>query len=85
VTSNPQSRSFNLLAYPNSVDALGNLADAYLQDGQKDLARPLAEKALAILHEGKLPTSSWSNTEQRRGEVHKFTETTLKDLDQKKP
>jgi tetratricopeptide (TPR) repeat protein len=75
----------NLLAYPNSVDALDNLADAYLQDGQKDLARPLAEKALAILNEGKLPASSWSNTEQRRGEVRKFTETTLKDLDQKKP
>jgi pimeloyl-ACP methyl ester carboxylesterase len=75
----------NLLAYPNSVDALDNLADAYLQDGQKDLARPLAEKALAILNEGKLPASSWSNTEQRRGEVRKFTETTLKDLGQKKP
>jgi len=27
-----------LLAYPNSADANDNLADAYLADGQKDLA-----------------------------------------------
>ena len=39
----------NLLAYPDSADAHYNLADAYLKDGQKDLAREYAEKALAML------------------------------------
>src|SRR5262249_15525556 len=37
----------NLLAYPDSADAHYNLADAYLKDGQKDLARKYAEEALA--------------------------------------
>ena len=74
----------NLLAYPDSVDALDNLADAYQQDGQDALARPLAERALKILDEGTLPSSSWSNTEQRRDEARKFTEMVLKNLDEKK-
>jgi tetratricopeptide (TPR) repeat protein len=39
----------NLLAYPDSADAHFNLADAYLKDGLKDLAREYAEKALAQL------------------------------------
>jgi tetratricopeptide (TPR) repeat protein len=39
----------NLLAYPDSDDAHFNLADAYLKDGLKDLAREYAEKALAPL------------------------------------
>src|SRR6184192_1757389 len=39
----------NLLAYPDSADAHYNLADAYLADGQKELARQYAEKALALL------------------------------------
>lgn len=38
--------NLNLLAYPESADAHTNLADAYLADGQKDLARQHAEKAL---------------------------------------
>jgi tetratricopeptide (TPR) repeat protein len=37
----------NLLAYRDSADAHFNLADAYLQDRQKDLAGQYAEKALA--------------------------------------
>jgi pimeloyl-ACP methyl ester carboxylesterase len=75
----------NLLAYPDSIDALGSLADAYAQDGQKDLARPLAQRALKLLDEGKLPVSSWSNTEQRRGEARKFTDNILKGLEPKSP
>src|SRR5262249_57805254 len=57
----------NLLAYPDSADAHFNLADAYLKDGQKDLARQYAEKALALLDSHTAPLSSWSDTEQRRG------------------
>src|SRR5262245_2946002 len=38
-----------LLAYPESADAHEVLAEAYLADGQKDLARQHAEKALALL------------------------------------
>jgi hypothetical protein len=34
----------NLLAYPESTDAHENLAEAYLADGQKDLARQYAER-----------------------------------------
>jgi formylglycine-generating enzyme required for sulfatase activity/dienelactone hydrolase len=59
----------NLLAYPDSADAHNNLADAYLKDGQKDLARPLAEKGMALLDSHAAPASSWSDTEERRGEV----------------
>jgi dienelactone hydrolase len=59
----------NLLAYPDSADANGNLADAYLADGQKDLARQYAEKVLALLDSHKTPLSSWSDTEPRRDEI----------------
>src|SRR5213079_2409353 len=64
----------NLLAYPDSADAHNNLANAYLKDGQKDLARQYAEKALALLDSHAAPASSWSDTEQRRGEIRKSAE-----------
>jgi tetratricopeptide (TPR) repeat protein len=67
----------NLLAYPDSADANSNLADAYLADGQKDLARQYAEKALALLDSHKAPASSWSDTDQRRGEIRHSAEQTL--------
>jgi dienelactone hydrolase len=67
----------NLLAYPDSADAHSNLADAYLADGQKDLAREYAEKALTLLDSHKTPLSSWSDTEERRGEVRHDIENTL--------
>ena len=69
-----------LLAYPESADANDNLASAYLKDGQRDLARQHAEKALAILDAHKGPASSWTNTEQYRGEIHRDAEKTLKQL-----
>ena len=68
----------NLLAYPDSADAHSNLADAYLNDGQKDLARQYAEKALALLDSHTAPLSSWSDTEQRRAEVRNSVQETLK-------
>jgi pimeloyl-ACP methyl ester carboxylesterase len=39
----------NLTAYPDSADANDSLGDAYLANGEKDLARQYAEKALALL------------------------------------
>jgi len=70
----------NLLAYPDSADAHSNLADAYLSDGQKDLARQYAEKALAMLDAHTAPASSWSDTEQRRSEIRSGVQQTLKKL-----
>src|SRR5436190_14883589 len=68
----------NLLAYPDSADANGNLADAYLRDGQKELARKYAQKSLALLASNAAPASSWSDTEQRRSEIRKAVEDVLK-------
>src|SRR6266404_3183906 len=70
----------NLLAYPDSADAQYNLADVYLADGQKELARQYAEKALAMLDSHAAPLSSWSDTEQRRGEIRRSVQKTLKKL-----
>jgi len=70
----------NLFAYPDSADAHANLADAYLQDGEKDLAHEYAVKALALLDSHKTPASSWSDTEQRRGEIRQGIQDTLKKL-----
>jgi dienelactone hydrolase len=70
----------NLLAYPDSADAHFNLADAYLNDGQKVLARQYAEKAMAMLDSHAAPLSSWSDTEQRRGEIRNAVQDTLKKL-----
>jgi hypothetical protein len=73
----------NLLAYPDSVDAHNNLADAYLQDGQKELARQYAEKGLALLNSHAAPASSWSDTEQRRSEIRDDIQRVLKKLAEK--
>jgi dienelactone hydrolase len=70
----------NLLAYADSADAHSNLADAYLTDGQKDLARQYAEKALAMLDSHAALLSSWSDTEQRRNEIRSGVQETLKKL-----
>jgi dienelactone hydrolase len=39
----------NVTAYPQSANANDSLSDAYLADGEKDLARQYTEKALALL------------------------------------
>jgi len=69
-----------LLAYPESADAHETLAEAYLADGQKDLARQHAEKTLALLDAHAVPASSWSDTDQRRGEIRNDTQQILKKL-----
>jgi len=70
----------NLLAYPDSADAHDDLADAYLADGQNELARQYAERVLALLDSHTAPASSWSDTEQRRGEIRGDAEQVLKKL-----
>jgi pimeloyl-ACP methyl ester carboxylesterase len=70
----------NLLAYATSADAHFNLADAYFTDGQKDLARQYAEKALAMLDSHAAPLSSWSDTKQRRAEIRSSVLDILKKL-----
>src|SRR5437764_2523098 len=69
-----------LLAYPESADANETLAEAYLADAQKELARQHAEKALALLDSHRLPASSWTDTEQYRGEIRRGAEKVLKQL-----
>ena len=69
-----------LLAYPESADANETLAEAYLADAQKELARQHAEKALALLDSHRLPASSWTDTEQYRGEIRRGAEKILKQL-----
>jgi protoheme ferro-lyase len=51
-----------------------------LADGQKDLAKQYAGKALALLDAHKLPASSWTDTDEYRAEVRRSTEKTLKKL-----
>jgi tetratricopeptide (TPR) repeat protein len=70
----------NLLAYPESADANETLAEAYLADGQKDLARQHAKKALAILDSHTVPASSWTDTEPYRGEIRRGAQQILKKL-----
>lgn len=71
----------NVLGYPDSADAQSSLADAYLADGQKDLARQCAEKALTLLDSHAAPASSWSDTEERRGVIRKDIQDVLEKLD----
>jgi len=80
VKSAIQVLKLNLEAYRDSADAEDNLADAYLADGQKDLARQHAEKSIAILNNHKIPASSWTDTEQYRGEIRSDAEKVIKRL-----
>ena len=66
------------IAYPDSADAMDNLADVYLADGQKALARQYAQQALALLDAHKVPLCSWSDTEQRRADTRRDIEDVLK-------
>ncbi|HXM23554.1 MAG TPA: DinB family protein [Terriglobales bacterium] len=64
----------NVTAYPESADANDSLGDAYLADGEKDLARQCAEKALALL------TSDTTDSEPRRKEIRDSAQQKLKQL-----
>jgi tetratricopeptide (TPR) repeat protein len=67
-------------AYPDSADAYDSLSDAYLADGQKDLARQTAERALVLLDSHMAPASSWSDTEERRKLIRDGAQDNLKQL-----
>jgi tetratricopeptide (TPR) repeat protein len=69
----------NAEAYPNSANVYDSLSDAYLADGQKDLARQNAQKALEMLASDKtLP-------EAMRNGIRDSAEQKIKELDEKKP
>jgi len=76
----PAPRVVDLKASDGTLLKAYNLADAYLKDGQKDLARQYAEKALAMIDSHKAPLSSWSDIEQRRGEIRSGVQDVLKKL-----
>jgi dienelactone hydrolase len=67
----------NVTAYPNSPNVYDSLSDAYLADGQKDLARQNAQKALELL------TSDKTDSEQRRNLIKDSAEQKLKELSAK--
>lgn len=52
----------NATAYPNSANVYDSLGDAYLADGQKDLARQNAKKALELL-----PSDTTDNQQRKDG------------------
>jgi dienelactone hydrolase len=64
----------NVTAYPQSADANDSLGDAYLANGEKDLARQCAEKAFALL------ASDTSDSEPRRKEIRDSAQQKLKQL-----
>ena len=47
------------------------------------LARQYAEKALAILASHKVPASSWTDTDEYRGEIRRGAQKTLNQLSEK--
>ena len=64
----------NATAYPNSPNVYDSLSDAYLADGQKDLARQYAKKALELL------PSDTADPEDRRKAIKESAEQKLKQL-----
>jgi dienelactone hydrolase len=64
----------NVTGYPNSPNVYDSLSDAYLADGQKDLARENAKKALQLL------PSDTTDNEQQRKDIQESAEAKLKEL-----
>jgi hypothetical protein len=64
----------NATAYPNSPNVYDSLSDAYLADGQKELARQNAKRALELLR------SDTTDNEQRRNGIRDSAEQKLKQL-----
>jgi hypothetical protein len=64
----------NVAAYPNSPNVYDTQSDAYLADGQKELARANAEKALELLF------SDTTDDQQRRDGIENSAEQKLKQL-----
>jgi dienelactone hydrolase len=68
----------NAAAYPDSANVYDSLSDAYLADGQKDLARQNAEKVLQLL------PSDTKDPEQLRNLIRQSAEGKLKQLGENK-
>jgi dienelactone hydrolase len=64
----------NVAAYPKSANVYDSLSDAYLADGQKDLARQNAKKALELL------PADTTDPEDRRKGIKESAEQKLKQL-----
>jgi len=67
----------NASAFPNSANVYDSLSDAYLADGQKDLARENAKKALQVL------ATDTSASEAFRKGIQESAEGKLKQLGEK--
>lgn len=65
----------NASAYPNSPNVYDSLSDAYLADGENELARENAQKALDLL------ASDTVDNEQRRNLIKQSAERKLKQLE----
>ena len=65
----------NAAAYPNSPNVYDSLCDAYLAEGQKDLARQNCKRALELL------SSDTTDTEERRKLIRASSEQKLKQLE----
>lgn len=64
----------NAMAFPNSPNVYDSLSDAYLADGQKQLAAENAKKALELL------PSDTTDNQQRKDGIKKSAEDKLKQL-----
>ncbi|MBZ5537876.1 MAG: alpha/beta hydrolase [Acidobacteriia bacterium] len=69
----------NVTAYPQSPNVYDSLSDAYLADGQKDLALENAKKALELLAKDTI------DPDQRRNAIRDSAEQKLKQLGQTRP
>lgn len=69
----------NVTAFPESPNAYDSLSDAYLADGQRDLAKQTAQKALEML------ASNTTEPPDRRELIKQSAEQKLKQLSDKKP
>jgi dienelactone hydrolase len=65
----------NASAYPDSPNAYDSLADAYVADGNKDLAAQNAKKCLQLL------ASDTTDTEDRRKAIRESAEQKLKEME----
>ena len=69
----------NVTAYPESPNAYDSLSDAYLADGQEELARQNAKKALELL------TSDTIDPQPRRDAIRDSAQQKLKELGKGQP
>lgn len=74
IVRNTYFTRLDVIAYPNSSNVYDSLAYAYLAEGQKDLARQSAKKALELL------ASDTMDSPERRKAIKESAEKKLKQL-----